>query len=138
MTPPIPGTARALVLLIASVLLGSSCADIQLDNPNDPYSKAWKWEYAAAPTLSSVVNSSQMPLSIELHTTETAPDTVIRYTLDGSDPDEQSNTYREPIQIKTTTTLSARTFSAGKLPSAVTRHTYTISPTETQIRSPRV
>lgn len=44
---------------------------------------------------------------------------VIRYTLDGSDPDSTSQRYEKPIKINNSLTLKARSFKEGWLPSDV-------------------
>lgn len=41
---------------------------------------------------------------------------IIRYTLDGSEPDENSDTYKNPILISKTCTLRAKCFIDGVLP----------------------
>ncbi len=45
--------------------------------------------------------------------TSPTPGAVIRYTLDGSDPDGGSQRYRAPITIDRTATLKARAFAPG-------------------------
>jgi uncharacterized repeat protein (TIGR02543 family) len=50
----------------------------------------------------------------------------IRYTLDGSVPDEQSTVYQDPISIHKTTVLRTRAFVNGMLPGEVASHTYLI------------
>ena len=49
----------------------------------------------------------------------------IYYTLDGSDPTEQSTPYAGPIEISATTTVKARAYKADLDPSAVATATYT-------------
>jgi len=48
----------------------------------------------------------------------------IRYTRDGSPPDETSTIYTGPIEVDTTICIRARTFSGESLPSKVTTKTY--------------
>jgi hypothetical protein len=56
-----------------------------------------------------------------------SPTAVIRYTTDGSVPNETSELYIEPLTLETTVTLSARCFSTGALlPSMVEKNTYLI------------
>ena len=52
-------------------------------------------------------------------------DAVIRYTLDGSDPDLTSQIYAGPILVDDTVTIRARAFESGKNPSAIVGATYT-------------
>ncbi len=51
----------------------------------------------------------------------------IYYTTDGSDPNQSSQLYQDPIYIASTTTLKARAYKQGVNPSAITSGTYTIS-----------
>lgn len=57
------------------------------------------------------------------------PDESIRYTLDGSLPDQKSFTYRIPIQLTSTTVIRAQTIRQGYLPGPVITHTYFIDET---------
>jgi hypothetical protein len=50
----------------------------------------------------------------------------IRYSTDGSIPTLSSPIYSSPLNISSTTVVRARSFSAGKLPSAVVTSTYFI------------
>ena len=49
---------------------------------------------------------------------------VIRYTLDGSEPNSTSQEYDGPIEIKNSLTLKARSFKEGWLPSDVFTEDY--------------
>ncbi|MDP8285079.1 MAG: CotH kinase family protein, partial [Candidatus Electryonea clarkiae] len=49
---------------------------------------------------------------------------VIRYTLNGSTPDELSPAYSRPITLYTTTVVRARAFEPGKVPGRVVTNTY--------------
>ncbi len=57
------------------------------------------------------------------------PDESIRYTLDGSLPDQKSFTYRIPIQLSATTVIRAQTVRQDYLPGPVITHTYFIDET---------
>jgi alpha-L-fucosidase len=50
---------------------------------------------------------------------------AIRYTLDGSVPDEKSPVFKEPIAISNTTTITARTFRNGIPVTEAIRKTFT-------------
>jgi len=52
---------------------------------------------------------------------------IVRYTTDGSDPDETSPQYTGPIEIRKNTVVRARTFRDGVEPSQVVSQTYLIS-----------
>ncbi|MDW7740330.1 MAG: lamin tail domain-containing protein, partial [Bacillota bacterium] len=58
--------------------------------------------------------------------TSPGPGSVIRYTLDGTVPDENSPVYSEPLAINDTSVLRAVSFEEGKLPSPVENRTYFI------------
>ncbi|MHC4148423.1 MAG: sugar-binding domain-containing protein [Planctomycetota bacterium] len=47
----------------------------------------------------------------------------IRYTLDGSEPDQESKLYTKPVTIMETTTIKARTFWLDGCQSSVSEHT---------------
>ncbi|MBR5289054.1 MAG: lamin tail domain-containing protein [Clostridia bacterium] len=53
--------------------------------------------------------------------------TIVRYTTDGSDPDENSTIYFEPIELEKTTVIRARAYRDGVQPSQVVSQTYMIS-----------
>ncbi|MBZ0257650.1 lamin tail domain-containing protein, partial [bacterium] len=50
----------------------------------------------------------------------------IRYTLDGTEPDESSALYNAPISMNQTSLIRSRTFREGYLPSKITTRTYII------------
>lgn len=52
----------------------------------------------------------------------------IRYTLDGSEPTENSQIVNEPIQIDKTTIVRSRIYQAGKVPGKIVTQTYFIDP----------
>ena len=52
------------------------------------------------------------------------PDSVIRYSTDGSNPAMEGTVYSEPVEITKTTVLSAVTTRPGFRPSDVVSHTY--------------
>jgi len=68
-----------------------------------------------------IVSASQT-LSLQCGT----EDAVIRYTLDGSDPTEESDIYQGPLSVISTTTIKARAYKDGYNSSPITEGTYTI------------
>lgn len=64
------------------------------------------------------------PQAIEL-TTDT-PSDRIRFTLDGSIPNEDSTLYTAPLQLESTAVLRVRAFKDGALPGPVLTHSYFI------------
>ena len=57
---------------------------------------------------------------------------MIHYTLDGSEPDERSAVYSEPLRLTRTTTLKARAYKEGLEPSGI----YSITATKAEYRRP--
>ncbi|MBR2262358.1 MAG: CotH kinase family protein [Paludibacteraceae bacterium] len=49
---------------------------------------------------------------------------TIRYTTDGSEPTQQSNIYNSSININSNTSVRAKAFANGMLPSAIATHSY--------------
>jgi len=81
----------------------------------------------AGTTTSVPAGFYQEPISVEIFTE--ANDSVIRYTLDGSEPtlgeeDGSSRNYTQAIQIDTTTTLRTRVFREGLVPSTAKTYSY--------------
>ncbi len=62
--------------------------------------------------------------SISVRLTTSLPNAQIRYTLDGSDPDESSILYESSIPLDETTVLRARSFEAETLPGKIGTNTY--------------
>jgi len=52
------------------------------------------------------------------------PGAVVRYTLDGSNPDSGGQTYTAPFQLKDRAQLTAKTYKTGWLPSNATAATF--------------
>ena len=66
---------------------------------------------------------------IEVEIAGNSDDEIIRYTLDGSNPDEKSERYVELIQINENTILKARLFKEGYNPGLVETQLYLIDVT---------
>lgn len=54
--------------------------------------------------------------------------TIIRFTTDGSEPNEQSAVYNKPFNIDNTTTIKYRGYKKGFLPSSIQQCVYTKRP----------
>lgn len=83
--------------------------------------------YAIAPTMS--VNPGFYPGAQNVALATTEPNSVIRYTTNGSTPTVTSTLYTGPISVGATTVIRAAVFSnsASVLPSFVTSNTYFIN-----------
>ncbi len=64
-----------------------------------------------------------------IRVTISKPDTscLIKYTLDGSDPDNESSTYTEPLIFKKNTVLKARLINEGKMPGKINTASYLVN-----------
>ncbi|MBK8562718.1 MAG: CotH kinase family protein [Saprospiraceae bacterium] len=77
--------------------------------------------FAEAPAVSLAGGFYNGNIEVALTTPAQAQ---IRFTLDGSEPDANSTLYDTPLGLSQNTTLRARAFALGHLPSPVTTHTY--------------
>ena len=76
-----------------------------------------------APEISQDRGFFEHPFEVTISPVE--PDTVVRYTVNGSQPTETNGTdYSGPITITTTTVLKAVAFRPGFVPSLATAQTY--------------
>lgn len=65
------------------------------------------------------------PCTVELSAPEGTPEgTVVRFTLDGSEPTEESTLYESPIDIDKTTMVRAKLFCEGYLSPRSVTHSY--------------
>jgi hypothetical protein len=76
----------------------------------------------ATPTFNPPGGIYYSPQNVEI-ATET-PGATIYYTTDGTDPDEFSNEYVNPIPVSVTTTIKAKAYAAGYDPSAIATAVY--------------
>lgn len=74
-----------------------------------------------APEISQASGRFNMPIQVTL--TADQPTDVVRYTLDGSVPNENSSVYQGPVEISQATILKARAYSAnGRAGRTIQRH----------------
>ena len=78
--------------------------------------------YSSPVTFSRTGGFYQSAISVEVTTQNTNAE--IRYTLDGSDPNENSTLYSGSIDLDETIVLRARSFDSGLLPGKVLTNTY--------------
>lgn len=81
--------------------------------------------YAAAPNISVTELYHDAPFSLIIGAS--SADAVIRYTTDGSYPDEDSSVYLGPIEISQSCVIRAASFEEGLLPSTCVSGTYLFS-----------
>ena len=67
------------------------------------------------PTVASDLENFDAPMTITLASER--PDAEIRYTLDGTEPDENSTLYKKPFVIENTTVVKAKAFAKNYSPS---------------------
>lgn len=87
--------------------------------------------YAGRPILSQEAGFYSGSVTVSM--TADAPNTIIRYTTDGTEPTAASTQYSSPITISSTTVLRARGFPtvAGMLPGFIETNTYFINVSHT-------
>lgn len=76
----------------------------------------------SAPTFSHISGYYNSPFQLVLHCATS--NATIRYTLDGSDPTEQSSEYTAPILINNVTTVKARAYRTGWITSVMVTAQY--------------
>lgn len=85
-----------------------------------------KSEPAAGPVPNFAPRSGVFAGLVTVQIDAPPPGGVVRYTLDGSDPTDKSETVVEPLRFTGTTQVRARVFVAGNAPGPVVSRTYTI------------
>ncbi len=108
---PRPLLGFALWMLGAIVAFGQ--ADVEERTP------------VPSPAFSVPGGVHSKPFEVELRASTPAAGTVIRYTLDRSEPTGQSALYARPLTITNSVYVRARTFVPGRNPSRVVFHGYT-------------
>ncbi len=91
------------------------------------------YSFTTKPTVSIPYISEDLDLFEEEITAQlksATTDAVIHFTLDGTEPTEQSPIYSAPIQLKESTTIKAKAYKEGFEPS----RTYTITATKSVLR----
>ncbi len=91
--------------------------------PGQPNAEAWALPQTADTKFSQDRGFYDTPFKVAI--TSATGDAQIRYTTDGSQPNQEGGTlYEGPIEITTTTTLRAAAFSDGMRSSDIDTHTY--------------
>jgi alpha-N-acetylglucosaminidase len=79
---------------------------------------------APEPILAPERTIAEKGNSLSVSISSPDPQCVIRYTIDGSAPTEQSTVYRTPLQVDHDVLVSARAFLPGRFPSFVASRSY--------------
>jgi hypothetical protein len=134
-------------VLIDSISFGLQDPNISMGRKNDG---DLKWVFFTQPTPGAANNDVtfngitqnvpqysvlggifKTPVTVEITNTFGGE---IRYTLDGSDPAENSPLVNKPFQLSNTTIIRSRIYQTGKVPGKIITHTYFID-TENKIGS---
>ena len=91
------------------------------------------YQTAASPTFSPAPGAYSSSASVTL--SDASPGATIYYTTDGTPPTTASNVYSSPINISTTTTITAMAIGPGLTYSPPASGTYTILPPGTSVIS---
>ncbi len=78
--------------------------------------------YAAMPTYNPPAGAYVNPINVTIQST--TPNSVIRYTTNGTDPTESSQQYVNPIPVSADTTIKAKAYATGFDPSAIATAVY--------------
>ena len=87
--------------------------------------------YAPQPVFSHRGGFYDEEISLSFHLESPLPGAVIRYTLDGKEPTEESPVYEEPVTIDKNTVVRARTFAQGRMPGRTVNHSFFINESTT-------
>jgi hypothetical protein len=87
--------------------------------------------YTAKPSMSEVAGFYSGAITVEITNNQT--NSVLRYTTDGSDPDQNSPVYSDPVEVSSTTIIKARAYSNDSeiLPGLIEFNTYFIEVSHT-------
>ena len=88
----------------------------------DELNRSGESKLAPTPTISLDSRTFSDQLTVEFHTPLEGG--LIRYTVDGEVPTEESNLYTEPITITESTRFRVRTFAEGHVPSEIAAESY--------------
>ena len=127
-------------ILIDQIVFGNQTTDISFGRETDG---AANWIFFKTATPGSTNNSGTpliqagppvfsinggfYPESVSVALQSSSPTAVIRYTTDGSPPDENSRLYEDSIIVTTRKVIRARVFDDGYDPSPVITNTYFIN-----------
>ncbi len=107
---------------------GSNWGIFTQPTPNATNNNATSYlRYTEKPQMTMTAGFYDSPITVVIFTNE--PESVIRYTIDGSEPTTSSPTYVNPVNISNTTIVNARTFSTNTqiLPGLIEFNTYFIN-----------
>jgi hypothetical protein len=91
--------------------LGITPFDVTLAGPQEPYRSRWFGKNLRTIITPAGTVTLEAPLEVSIRATR--PDAVIRYTLDGSEPDERAAIYQKPLRIDAPVRVRARSFATG-------------------------
>jgi len=104
----------------------------QVDIGADEYNGE-SWTHVATPSISPDGGAYGSPPTVTMSCA--TPDAVIHYTVDGSDPTEDSPVYSSPFVAPENATVKARAWKSGQIPSDIRSVVYT-SKVATPVLSP--
>ncbi|PKN72012.1 MAG: hypothetical protein CVU50_08985 [Candidatus Cloacimonetes bacterium HGW-Cloacimonetes-3] len=97
---------------------------IQSDQASESYQIS---EPAPTPVFNPISGTYASSVSVSMICSHSGA--IIRYTLDGTEPTSSSSPYSSPIYVESTTTIMAKAYESGLVPSATGSATYTITGT---------
>ncbi len=89
-------------------------------------SKSTSVQQMPTPTITGVLSADSTFWEVQMNGAEDFEDAEIRYTIDGSEPNENSTLFSNKITITQSTMFKAKIFSYGNLPSITARSFFPI------------
>ncbi len=98
------------------------------DSPFDPatFAEINRISFAFKPNLSPPESTFYLPASGSVEIRCETPGSLVRYTLDGSEPTEHSPEYTVPVKISRAAILKAKAFKDGLIPSITATGLYDV------------
>ncbi len=128
----VPIRARLLAGERTRLPVGREGSDLHIDLPDlapDPICSVVVLEVRGEPVVYEApairAEAAILVNSLAVELTTRSSDLEIRYTLDGTDPDETAAVYSGPVTIDRTTVVKARSFHEGRPVSALTETAFT-------------
>ena len=129
-------TTAAIRLDMGCIDTNNNLSDFEVEAPaprnsSSPVHVCSTTPAVAMPTFDPAPGVYSSPVNVAISTT--TEDAVIYYTLDGSDPTEESTLYTAPVNLSTPSTLKARGYKEGLEPSFIASGVYSFPATVSTI-----
>jgi hypothetical protein len=116
------GRAHDWSYIVHEQIMSGGVLELEMsDKPNDKAFSAYSTSslYQEEPAVPFIEGERVFASSTSISIKALTPTAVIRYTLDGTDPNRNSTTYSSPIYIDKTTKVKAAVFLGGEMRSRI-------------------